>query len=511
MRIALVEKNVCVIHHSNGDSITWDVKTFDKTKFSEVDDPFREINGYWAWLEPAKRTRIWNCYVDLRRILTEAVDVTAMMLDDTPVDIYRLIGECADIVATMYSNMPLTDIAHWINFHGSVVYPDSLATVHSSDDRTPDGTYLLSDYQGLVLLATALRPMVPLWGEFINLVVKEAGTNYKEFLAIRLLSKTEIITSEPVNRLLRYLESRVTKDVDTSSAVLADMASAVIPEWLLAMVMVRRLAIGRIDSSLDKGNIISNIYVFVFNTLKDLDKKFGGVREKYPIDSDKEEEGSQLESYRVKQSLTIGDTATFNIYTENPWAMARGIDPTIDVDTFNECISRLEAVAGLDVQNIHIHLTQWVLAAVISPHAIPCLDKPSLMRCICTVQALLIHWGFYDIAMLITAHHRTPSLDEFTIGSAARVPNDLIEQLNNYYPYSVTQEPRNAKKSNIAYLAVMSLTKDVNTRIWIGNAPLTLMHKNKAAIKRGNRLVIPATMAEQLTRLVIKLNQLRGD
>ena len=511
MRIALVDKNVCVIYHSNGDTISWDVKAFDKTKFSEVDDPFREINGYWAWLKPPVRNRIWTCYLELRRLITAATDVSTHMMDDDPVDIYKLIAQCSDIIATMYTAMPLPEIDHWLGFHGNVVYPDNLAAAHSTDDRTPDGTYLLQDYQGLVVLATALRPMVPIWGEFINLVVKEAGTNYKEFIAIRLLCKTEIVASEPVNRLLRYLESRITKDVDTSSAVLADMSTAEIPEWLLAMVMVRRLAIGSINASLEKGSIISNIYVFVFNTLKDLDKKFGGVREKYPIDSDKEEEGSQLESYRVKQTLTIGDTATFNIYTEDPWAMAVGVDASITVDVFHACIERMDTLYQLDIQNPHINLAQWVMASVMSPHAIPCLDKPSLLRVLCTVQALLWHWGFHELALLITARCRPPAQDEFTIGSAARVSNDLIEQLNQYYPYSNTQEPRNAKKSSIAYLAIMTLTKDVNTRVWTVNAPTTLVTQCRAAIERGNRLIVPPTMAEQLTRLVIKLNQLRGD
>jgi hypothetical protein len=57
----------------------------------------------------------------------------------------------------------------------------------------------------------------------------------------------------------------------------------------------------------------------------------------------------------------------------------------------------------------------------------------------------------------------------------------------------------------------MTLTKDVNTRVWTVNAPTTLVTQCRAAIERGNRLIVPPTMAEQLTRLVIKLNQLRGD
>lgn len=506
MHLALEDKNACIMTH-RGETVVWNVGAFDKTKFSDVEDPFKEINGFWNWIGIKEQDAIWEAYVKIRDVIDQWAKVL-LVSDEEPIDVNGLVTALTGHVESLYRSMPLEKIKHWIDFYANIIYPDNLLTELNPDDLTPDGTYLRSDYDGLVILATALRPLVPVWGEFINITAKEAGTNLKEFLAIKILSKTEILASPYVDRLVRYIESRITKDVDCTAAIVGGLSTSVIPEWLLSMVMIRRLAIGSINASAEKGSIISNIYVFVFNTLKDLDKKFGGMREKYPEDPDKEEEGSFLESYRVKQTLTIGDAASLNVYTEDCLSMARGVDATIPESYVNEGLEILPRLSGLEISPIHLHLAQWVMARVMTPHAIPSLNKQSLLRILITVQALMRYWGYNDLALLVTATGKEPPMDEMRLDPNSRVPMDVVDTLSHYYPYSSPQEINNSRKTNLAYLAIMTLNKDIRTNIWWVCAPNALIDQCKTAIERG-KLRMPPTMAEQLARLVIKLNELR--
>ena len=78
-------------------------------------------------------------------------------------------------------------------FHGSdtIHIPVRLEdTFVHSDERpmTRDKTYTKPDYVKLIGLTLALRPMIPIWGEFIERTHKETGTSFKEYYAYLLMA-----------------------------------------------------------------------------------------------------------------------------------------------------------------------------------------------------------------------------------------------------------------------------------------------------------------------------------
>ena len=517
MRIAMVDKSACVISNNYGDTIPWSLAGFDKTRFSEVEEPFKEINEFLSTLSPTARNNIWEAFKRAREVFTRyrtiLIDVNSDNDSQTTRTALSLINEVTDIVTDMYSNLPLHLIERWLDFYGTIVYPDNLLSFREPTDKNPDRTYTFAEYKGLVVLAIALKPLVPIWGEFIEMIEKESGNVHKEFFALKLLAKTEILSHEYVARLLRYIESQFTKDVDCSAAILTTMSSEVIPEWLLSMCLVRRMAIGAINASETKGSIISNLYVFVFNILKDIDKRFGGLREKYPEGEDSpdgREEGSLLELYnRQKQTLTIGDEVVYNVCVENIENTVWGVDDSVPAELIHSFIEMKPMYStSIIINDSHLTIIQWVLHKAVSPHIIPCLSKPNLIDTLIAAQTLLVHWGFDTIALLLSSSSRPPGDDAFLV-TPGRPTTESVRLLNIYYPYALQAES-GSRNANPAYLAIMTLTKEIRKFVWMVSGPQFLLDKCQSVIALGQLRLLPE-MAEQFARLVIKTQQLLGE
>lgn len=517
MRIAMVDKSSCVISNDFGDTIPWSLAGFDKTRFSEVEEPFKEINDFLSTLSPTQRSNIWNCYLHARQVFTRFRSIlTEREYDDVATrSALTLINEVTEIVTAMYVNINLAVLERWLDFYGTVIYPDNLISFRELNDKNPDRTYTFAEYKGLVVLTIALKPMVPIWGEFIELIEKESGNIHKEFFALRLLSKTEILQHDYVSRLLRYIESQFTKDVDCSAAILTTMSSEVIPEWLLSMCLVRRMAIGAVNSSETKGSIISNVYVFIFNILKDIDKRFGGLREKYPESDDSpdgREEGSLLELYnRQKQTLTIGDEVVYNVCVENIQDMVLAVDDTVPaelIEAYRQMIPYYNQSSTINITDNHLTIIQWILYKAVSAHIIPCLSKPNLINALVAAQILATHWGFDTIALLLSSSPRPPGDDAF-ISTPGRPTTESVRLLNIYYPHALQAES-GSRNANPAYLAIMTLAREIRKHVWTVSGPEFLLNKCSSVIAMGQLRLLPE-MAEQFARLVIKTNQLLGE
>src|SRR5690606_22049939 len=86
-------------------------------------------------------------------------------------------------------------------------------------DKPQARTYLRDDYRELVIFALALRPMVPIWGEYIRTSGDIAGNVYKEYAAMRLMINSWPSKCKPRERLLEYLENLIPRDPKNNSAI----------------------------------------------------------------------------------------------------------------------------------------------------------------------------------------------------------------------------------------------------------------------------------------------------
>ena len=510
MLIEHVDKTTLRIVNDEGQERQWSVPVFSRTRYSDVVDAFRDINGYWAGLNANRRRRIFDIYKEARELITEYNSFEGV--DNIAMDTGVLTASLIKIVERLYKEMPLEEIEKWLRLYGGVVYPNTgLRTEHDPDDPMPDRTYLVKDYTKLVLLTTALRAMVPIWGEYISIIEKTTGTLYKEYIALRLLSRSSIIEYDAFDRLRRYIECSITRDTDTTAAVLSGLSTREIPEWLLAVVIVRRISVGEVDASEDSGNIITNIYGFVTSTLKDLNKKFGGIKEKWAATtSDDGEEGSKLETYRPRQTISTGDTMLFNIGAEDVENLVYKIDPSVPDAMIDKYIKASNKLHNLQVAKAQMDICAWVLGdlpkQVLSPNAVESLHQTALIGALVATQILLAHWGFFELSVLITAEGRVPNSNEATlISSQKAIPSSTIDRLNYHYPYTISTGP-SSRKPNTAYSAINTVTQEFIILNWYCNLPDSIVNNQNVRLEPSKRIKISDRLKDSLASLVVYLN-----
>lgn len=497
MELLFIDDSTVSLKSDTGELLSWNTTILDRTDFRKNANLFRDINGYFNHLPASSRFQIWTIYQKIHKTFEDVYERQ------------RLAAQLIELVKELYEVITLEGIEWYVGVHSNVKFPpdSTLLTVHDRYDPNPGRTYLKRDYYQIIYMMIALRPMIPIWGEYMRLAKNDSGTEYKEYAAMRLLSQSKLMVSEPMERLLLYVETSIRVGAQQSNAhIISGLGSEETAEWLLAMVAIRRVSVGEIDASETSGNIITNIYGFVTNTLKDFDRKFGGsIRDKNPEDASSDEEGSIMESYKVKQDLSAGDVELYSVYTEDALRMAVRTEPTLDVTKFERCLSHIQP--DMDIQKHHLTLTQWVMQFVLPPTAIPCLTKPALLRTIAAAQSVLWEWGFVDIAALMTASPTPYDEDEaMSIDGRARIPTDLMEHLMRLYPH-LDQSDKNStsdRKNNYASQAIAALTKELTHHTWNYCAPMEIIAQCQNVDSQMMALAPPNIM-EQLARLVIKL------
>lgn len=487
---------VQLVNDRTGEVLDWDVSIFDRTRFFTIPDAFRDINEYWQFIGQERQEKIWSVYKQIHGLWYTVYDQT------------QLGKQLMDLLGQMYDLMPQEEMDFWVKFHAKVKYKEDLDHVLDPNDPNPGRTYLFSDYQGLVVLTIAVRPMVPIWGEYIARIKKDVGGIYKEYTAFKLLSKSWIIKSPYVERLQLYIESSNLHNASNVAAILSGLGTDELPEFLLAFVIVRRVAVGDIDATNTNGSIISNIYGFISSTLHDFDRRFGGgVKEKYPEDSTTEDESSMLEAYKVKQTVTMGDVGTFSVYVNDAMNMAKRLDLTVPEDMVVDCVASAISLEDLVIQQHHLTFCQWVLAPVMPPRSLPLLNKPTILRALGVTQALLWHWGFVELAALVTTA-KIEQQKELTLTSDVkrRINAELTDKLNALYPYTDPNEKQgSSRKANFAYSAILTLTDKIALNPWQVNAPPALIAACPTISHRGV-MTCPANLVEQLTHLILRIN-----
>ena len=178
--------------------------------------------------------------------------------------------------------------------------------------------------------------MVPIWGVYLLLNIKRAGATFKEHLAVKLLAKTELLYCEEMMRLKRYVETTAISKTERDNAVVRGISAEELPNYVMANLLVRGLAIGDVNASKEGGSIISNIWGRVTHAIRELSRKNTNIKEKFQIDDyEDQDKTSKLEQYKNVQKVSIGDIEIHKYFINRHLDLALSVDPTLDVDKLN--------------------------------------------------------------------------------------------------------------------------------------------------------------------------------
>lgn len=494
-----------IIEHA-GRQLSWDVGSFHKDVFNGKYDPCTHINAYWARLPGVRQEQIFQIYEQIRTIFEDGVN-TSQMIDALVPKIKELCDE-----------HPIEELSRFIAFHApDINIPNTFQDQYVPNEdqpRTREKTYTKPDYQQLVTLALSLRIMVPVWGEFINLTKNETGTNFKEFYAYRLLAQTKYVHSPAMEKLRTYVEHNIKLDRSMASAILVGVGSEDYSEWLMALVLVRRLCVGDISGIEVNSNLVTFIYNFIIykvsgNTSTSFGEKIH-LKEFETGDNGNEQNASRIEGYKIKQESSIGDMAILGFYMENMVQVAQQLKPDIDLKLLEQFTKSASALQTNPLGDGQIALTQWVLSPVISPRGIPHLNKKQAIAAIIVAQTWLWEMGHLQLSCLVSSVGSNNNQAHLSGSDGrARIPKELLEQLAQLYPFAkVSSAKQRTKPVNAGVMSIDAVASMFGQRDWILTAPDAMVTQvNGDAQKR--RYACPYDIKFLLAQLVIQLAQTR--
>ena len=457
-----------------GESLLWDINVLTKNDV-DLSRVVGDINGYWATLPEERQDKMWVLY-------NQAHDVVNGVNADNLV-LQHLIEICRDL----YDLMPFEELRQWVAEHGKIKYPKELRTAYGVGAPDTYLTYLRPEYVSLVDLVVALRPAIPILGEYINRIKDSVGSQFKEQRAIHILAATHLIHQAPYIRLTNYVEAFVSNTPASLEQVLNSLSSETLPDWTLAIVVTRRLALCELSTENDLGdatNVVSNLYNYINSRIENLPKSFGGkVREKMlrGRDDRAEDNTSIQETYKMKEDVAEGHPIVVGEFLKNVIHVAKRIDQSIPPELVAKCVNHAFMNKNYDIRDAQITLIQYMLNKVVYARSIHLLDYQSLVRAAGITQALLWHWGIFDLALLVTANHKTIPMNTAVGTMKIKLDNERLTQLLGKYPFNRQQinrrrqTPVNLSKDNVACRCIDDITQELDSYSWTFTAPPELI------------------------------------
>lgn len=505
---------VCLSNKLIGMTIRHGKETIDVTRsiygrstFSNADDMFLEINGYWATLPMATQDQIWTIFKQL-----DYLQATCFNERD-------LRSLFTSLVADLYDLMDIRLIRQWLFTATNVFILPEFKSQLGPDDQ-PERTYLINDYKGLLALTVTLRPMIPIWSWYITRIKNSAGTNHKEYEALSLLKDTTLIHTPEFIKLKDYVYNNTDHSKLTLTAAFSGLGSEDLSDWLLSFGLIRKVCVGvilklRPDGSVpryDSGaNIVSNVYMDTDQTLNSIDRKFKNkVLDKGEtnnvIDDDK---ASNAENIIVKQSLSDAQIILAEIYTDDFRLMLRKIDPTIPIGLVQSFIRANRRNTKYIPTEGQLGITQWIMYKALSCHFLTLVDSNARRNIISVCQAALWHWGFYDLAMLLTATEVKLDLSDPlpTMAGQQRITNAQVDILHDAYPYyqSTTNKDLRSRNENVAVTGCDLVAKTFEGLVWDLAIPEELENQIGLVSYESGGYLAPSNLRVQLADLVIKI------
>lgn len=471
MKLELSNTKTEVILRHGDAHLTWNVASLSKKQKSradpetEIEDPniFAEINGYWATLAPETQNTIFGVYERIQDVFSKFWE-----LDTLTYGLYPLVQE-------LMALHNLDHINHWVKFYSGIVYPLDLKEefVDSHDTgQTRSRTYLKSDYQWLVTMSIALRPMMPVWGLFISRTKKETGTQFKEYRAARLLSRSEIFRSIPMEKLRTYLSETVSGDKARIGAVYNGLSTTDLPEWMLGLTLVRRLSIASLSGHSGQPSIIAYIHNYI-NHRVGRDGGFGGdvIRKKIPDRErqDSEQNLSTIENYKIKKENPAGDAISISHCLRGQKELMCRLAPDADSKLLTLSNQSVRGLIDQEIREAQILLMKNVIQPLIPHEGIAEQIKEDVLSSLAVAQAVLWHRGYKELAGLMTATV-APDREEFEVSmieSRARIPKELLDTLNKLFPFARrAARQKTARQSNVAANNIDLLTEMFSEHAW---------------------------------------------
>lgn len=488
-----------------GESISFSISVYGRTNFQTEYDVFEHINEYWGSLPTEQQKRIFEIYKEIKYGFDNIFTKDALF----------------DFITTKVTELieihNLDNIQNWISYKSNIMIPSSFETefVESIDNNTSrEKTYTRYDYLRLVSLSVLLRCMVPVWGEYISNTRQETGTQFKEFYAFQLLSHSNVAHCVPMEKLKIYIDNIVGVGKNdpniTLNGILNGISSEDFGYWLLSLVCIRRLCIGDIRGLDPKQHLITFIYKFIIQKIRNNDGNVESiVKEKKSDDKGVGEENkiSTLERYKVKGDISNGEIVELEYSIRDLGNVAQKLSYNVDENILNRSLRTCQELLNQRLLDPQVTLLRWVFKPAISPKGLMFLPKSTIVNALGILEAVLWARGHKYLALLASSYPIISDREMVVspIDSKMRVPQELSDALDQLYPYTRTTINRKigVKEINLAAKSIDILTDNLSMFTWRPTASDEMLQEVLGNTNR--RLPIKPDIKTDLTKLVIEI------
>lgn len=490
----------------HNEEILFDISSYSGARLDSVGDIFRPINDFISRQPTLTQAAIFGLYM-------EAKDIFMKVRHEETLD-----TRLKDFFRRLFQVVNVDSLHAFVEIHSGIIIPSEIKASYTDVEAgfMRDKTYIREEYIDLLANTVLVRLCFPIWGEYMSIVDAYATAEGKEYHAYTLLQQSILPRLPAYKKLLSYVVASTTTSIETASATLKGVGRDSIPEWLTAMVIVRKLPIIDLYNSQGKGNIINAVYSYVDNHLKRLSKKFfQDARERKNEGSGGSDEKDQsfIETYRSKQEISYGQLETNIVYLEDDLGLAcQHIDPTFDMSIIEE-VQRVSG--GLENEAFFNHnhiITQWVVDKSISTLQPDIMERKIAVRSMYIAQALLHHWGLHYLALSATGIRLQNSASNQLGDRVARVTAEQLAKLDEIYPNQVPTPGHKSgnrnKNANYGYLTVMEMATELTRYRYAVRTPGFLTVKDVPGIDRYGHMQVPPTITHELVELIVKLDEL---
>ena len=487
----------------NGVKVSFVMSMFKKTSFDISTDVFGYINKYWASLSDGHQSSIFQIYADI------AEDFDCLMNKDL------LRTSLIEKVTGLMGLHDLQAMENWIRLESDIVIPSTFEEKFVRDvdkNTTEDKTYTRNDYFQLLTMSLALRVMVPIWGTYIKSIRSDTGNQFKEMQAFLLLKNTQIMTCNPMNKLLRYITANMGKDNFNANNTLNFISSEDFPHWLLSLVCVKRLCIGDIRSLDPKANLTTLIYNFIIQRIRFTDNDFANmVQSKSAVDFGAEGENkiSTLERFRINANISLGQIVEMENSMLDIRKIAAKLCVELDPAVLERSLLTSKALENHRLLSPQTTLLRWVFRAVISPRGVMYLPAPTVVAALGALEAILWCKGYHYLALLATSHVLIEDGVQRVsqVPSKMRVPDELTAELAKVFPYRRLIQNRKTGDKEVCLVSesIDSMANDLGDFTWRSTCHEDMLLQVLQSPAR--RIPILPNIKTELTRLIVQIGK----
>nr|DAS00459.1 MAG TPA: hypothetical protein [Caudoviricetes sp.] len=490
----------------------------NKIAVQNANSAFAEFN-VWLTEQPQKwQEHIFNVYRDIRKTIDEENNVQ------------RLLNKLNDLVVELYRDIDLQAMEEWIRRPDTPAYiPNKPAPLATYNEET---TYGYSDYLKLMAFSLALRLVAPIWGDIAPQMKTEFNQD-KEAHSMEILYGT-CMMSKPDGSYVCEAEQRLKKfirntkiQLDSKAILVFGISEEDFYENMYSFIVLKQVAQGDLTSQDNKYQIIAQTYYTLSSKISAASKNYGPDKMQIQIKKTSAKDRIRGEGPDSRSVLDIGyvrskllmDVKMFLIHSVRdhqriidiicpdlpPELYRESMDTIMQMDT-NYTTLHDERQFMKPIQDVQLTLTKWIVDEAIDTVIFDHLPLKDLIELIGLVRAILWHWGFRDIAALISAIAIVPTDDNAPIMPNHRrnIEVTLADRLAAAYPLAGTTK---AVGRNMTYLGCIEMIdREISAFNWITTLPERWLSES-TIVERNKVLVVSSSLRNILGDLMLFLER----